>query len=253
MIKKWMIGIVVLLLLLNMVGCENAKSKTIKNSNSAEEQNSNTAEEQNSNTAEEQNSNTAEKQDTVIDNSKASAKSEVALTDNTTGLTDGEKALTFGDTGSTDGETTSTDVDIVSNDSEFPTTDSDTASSGHEDVLSGVDVDLTQLSSTMVYSEVYNMLVSPDDYIGKTIKMKGAFSIYQDEATDKVYYTCIIADATACCSQGLEFVWKGEHKYPEDYPKLDSEITVTGEFQTYEEDGSLYCTLIDSEIESIQH
>ena len=41
----------------------------------------------------------------------------------------------------------------------------------------GVDVDLTRLSSTMVYSEVYNMMNAPGDYIGKTIKMKGQFAI----------------------------------------------------------------------------
>ena len=39
----------------------------------------------------------------------------------------------------------------------------------------GVDVDLTRLSSTMVYSEVYNMMNAPGDYIGKTIKMTGQF------------------------------------------------------------------------------
>ena len=38
-----------------------------------------------------------------------------------------------------------------------------------------VDVDLTRLSSTMVYSEVYNMMNAPGDYIGKTIKMTGQF------------------------------------------------------------------------------
>jgi hypothetical protein len=236
MFKKWMIGIVALIILLNLAGCGNENSNNI-----------------NSNIAVEQNGDAADKQDTVSDNKKDSADSEVALTDNTTALADGEIALTDNDTSSSDRETTSTDDNIASNDSEFPTDDSDIASSGHEDASSGVDVDLTQLSSTMVYSEVYNMFASPEDYIGKTIKMKGEFSIYQDETTDKVYYTCIIADATACCSQGLEFVWKGEHKYPEDYPELDSKITVTGEFQTYEEEGALYCTLIDAEIESIQH
>ena len=35
----------------------------------------------------------------------------------------------------------------------------------------GVDVDLTRLSSTMVYSEVYNMMNAPGDYIGKTINL----------------------------------------------------------------------------------
>ena len=33
-------------------------------------------------------------------------------------------------------------------------------------LLPGGDVDLTVLSSTMVYSEVYNMMVSPDNYKG---------------------------------------------------------------------------------------
>ena len=36
----------------------------------------------------------------------------------------------------------------------------------------GVDVDLTRLSSTMVYSEVYNMMNAPGDYIGKTTTLK---------------------------------------------------------------------------------
>ena len=44
----------------------------------------------------------------------------------------------------------------------------------------GVDVDLTALSSTMVYSEVYNMLYFyPEDYYGKTVKMTGLFNVYQ--------------------------------------------------------------------------
>lgn len=31
------------------------------------------------------------------------------------------------------------------------------------------DVDLTKLSSTMVYSKVYNMMFTPENYIGKTV------------------------------------------------------------------------------------
>lgn len=120
---------------------------------------------------------------------------------------------------------------------------------------SGIDVDLTALSSTMVYSEVYNMIVLPENYIGKTVKMNGTFTLYQglDEngapIPGQIYFACIIADATACCSQGLEFVLSGEHIYPDDYPELGAEITVVGTFQTYEENGYLYCHLIDAELE----
>lgn len=126
--------------------------------------------------------------------------------------------------------------------------------SAHAMTASGeAEIDLTQLSSTMVYSEVYNMMVAPEDYVGKTVRMRGAFSVYEDAITGKRYFTCIISDATACCSQGLEFIWKGEHKYPEDYPQSGSEITVTGEFQTYEEDGSLYCNLLEAELDRTEN
>ena len=118
-----------------------------------------------------------------------------------------------------------------------------------------VDVDLTALSSTMVYAEVFNMMMNPNDYIGKTIKMHGSFAIgYSNNAdgtmnTESIVFACVIADATACCSQGIEFVLSGEHTYPDDYPALSSEITVVGTFTTYEEYGMLYCTLTDAVME----
>ncbi len=112
----------------------------------------------------------------------------------------------------------------------------------------GIDVDLTVLSSTMVYSEVYNMMVSPENYVGKTVKMDGMFSSYHDEASDKYYYACVISDATACCSQGIEFVLTDDYTYPDDYPKEGDEICVVGTFDTYQEGDYNYCTLRNAEI-----
>ena len=109
---------------------------------------------------------------------------------------------------------------------------------------SDIDVDLTKLSSTMVYSEVYNMMSSPDEYIGKTIRMDGNLAVF--EYPERNYYTCIIQDATACCQQGMEFLWKGDHKYPEDYPNEGDAIIVTGVFDIYYEDQVKYCQLKDA-------
>lgn len=112
-----------------------------------------------------------------------------------------------------------------------------------------VDIDLTALSGIMVYSEVNSMISFPDNYIGKTVKMQGQFTIYQatDESgafiPDQIYFACVIADATACCSQGLEFALAGEHTYPDDYPELGAEITVVGTFEWYEEDDCRYYRL----------
>lgn len=108
------------------------------------------------------------------------------------------------------------------------------------------DVDLTVMNSTMVYAEVSNMMNNPQDYIGKTVKMKGSFSIYQTE--ERNYYACLIADATACCSQGIEFVLKEQKKYPEEYPELGAEITVVGKFETYFEGDMRYCQLANADM-----
>ena len=117
----------------------------------------------------------------------------------------------------------------------------------------GVDVDLIVLSSTMVYSEVYNMLYFyPEDYYGKNVKMTGQFNVYQwvDEsgivADMPVAYACIISDATACCAEGVEFVLEGDYTYPDDYPELGTEITVIGEFQSYEENGVTWYHLVNA-------
>ena len=134
------------------------------------------------------------------------------------------------------------------------------AACGHEDTAqkpaaedaegtAAVDIDLTVLSGIMVYSEVNSMISFPDNYIGKTVKMKGQFAIgyvyntdgTPDESTAR--FACVIADATACCSQGLEFILTGEHTYPDEYPELGAEITVVGTFEWYEEDGCRYYRL----------
>ena len=105
-------------------------------------------------------------------------------------------------------------------------------------------IDLTVMSGTMVYSEVLNMMNSPEEYEGKTVKMQGAFSYA--EGTDRYYYACIIADATACCSQGIEFELAEERVFPDEYPEAGEQITVEGIFGTYYEDEYRYCTLTDA-------
>ena len=112
----------------------------------------------------------------------------------------------------------------------------------------GIDVDLTNKSANMVYAEVYNMMVAPEDYIGKTIKMKGTYARYHDEAADKYYHACIIKDAMACCSQGIEFVLNKKYKFPKDYPKEGDKICVTGVFQTYKDGKDTYCTLTNARL-----
>ncbi len=113
---------------------------------------------------------------------------------------------------------------------------------------SDLDIDLTVMSGTMVYSEVYNMVSAPEDYIGKRIRMSGLFDVYYDEDSGIYYYACIIQDATACCAQGIEFELEGDYSYPEDYPEIGSEICVEGVFDYYWDGGYAYCTLRGAEM-----
>ena len=105
-------------------------------------------------------------------------------------------------------------------------------------------LDLTALSSTMVYSEVFNMLMDPDRYVGKVVKMNGISACFTNPQTSKLYYACIVADATGCCAQGLEYVLpEGEA-----YPDLDTTITVTGTFALYTENGYKCFHLVDAQL-----
>lgn len=111
-----------------------------------------------------------------------------------------------------------------------------------------IDIDLTQLSSSMVYARVYDMVSNGNDYIGETVKARGTFAYYKDEQNGNEYFAVIISDATACCAQGIEFVLDGEYTYPDDYPELGTEITVTGIFNYYKEDYNTYCQLLNAQL-----
>ena len=116
-------------------------------------------------------------------------------------------------------------------------------------------VDLTALSSTMVYAEVFAMMSSPEDYVGKTVKMQGIFSKGQLYAAGSLndggtVFACVIQDATACCAQGIPFELAGDHTYPQDYPELGDTITVVGTFEIHEQEGMEFCRLRDAELVS---
>ena len=98
------------------------------------------------------------------------------------------------------------------------------------------ELDLTGMSGTMLYTMIYNMMKQPDDYLGRTIRVKGQFSAYVDEKSGRSYYACYIADAAGCCAQGLEFSPAETLTYPDDFPEPGTDITVSGVFSLVEEE-----------------
>ena len=120
----------------------------------------------------------------------------------------------------------------------------------------GIDIDLTRLKGNMIYSQVNRMVYEPDEFIGKTVRMSGRFAFaygYDENGEvnpEQVYFACIIPDATACCSSGIEFERDGEWRYPDDYPDEGDDITVTGVFERYEEYGMEYFRLANAVMEA---
>ena len=111
-----------------------------------------------------------------------------------------------------------------------------TSQTSQQTAATEFDYDLTQMSSTVVYSQITDMTMVPEEYAGKTIKMEGRFEIYGDPDKEDPYLGCIVNDATACCSVGLRFVLTDDYTSA-DFPLNGSDIIITGVFETYEYQG----------------
>lgn len=98
------------------------------------------------------------------------------------------------------------------------------------------EIDLTSMSSTMVYSYVYNMVTAPDSFIGQRFRLRGTYDEQLWDVTGLTYHYLVIADAASCCAQGLEFVLPVE----DTYPQIGEEFEISGIFGTYVENGMTY-------------
>ena len=113
-----------------------------------------------------------------------------------------------------------------------------------------IDIDLTTMNATMVYSEVNNMLSSPSLYVGKIVKMEGPFIPFDSTNPDYCYPAIVIRDATACCASGIEFLLYGVPRCSKaggnGYPLYNQEATIVGRFETYLEGTDMYVHLVDA-------
>lgn len=112
-----------------------------------------------------------------------------------------------------------------------------------------VDYDLTVMGADMVYATVYQMMIDPKSYIGKSFKIRGNYYSSYSKDKDVYYHFCMIKDAAACCAQGLELLWADEKmNRHENCPEEDALVTVEGVFETYEEGPNTYGRIKDAKI-----
>jgi len=110
-----------------------------------------------------------------------------------------------------------------------------------------VDVNLTGLSSTVAYAAIINILQAPDNYIGKRIKVSGAYQAFYYEEFDRYLHFVVIEGPGGCCPQAIKFVYGEDRTSPDDYPTENAMIEIAGVFNSSEEMGSLiYYLAVDS-------
>ena len=68
-----------------------------------------------------------------------------------------------------------------------------------------VELDLSKMNADFVYAFIFQIIVEPEKYEGKTVRMTGTFETFYDDAPYGRHDYCIITDVLACCAQGLEF------------------------------------------------
>ena len=109
-----------------------------------------------------------------------------------------------------------------------------------------VDYDLSSMGPDMVYATIYQMMIDPKSYVGKSFKVTGNYYSSYSKENDQYYHFCMVKDAAACCAQGLELLWADESmNRHENCPDEEALVKVEGVFETYEDGQNTYGRLKD--------
>jgi uncharacterized membrane protein YcgQ (UPF0703/DUF1980 family) len=108
--------------------------------------------------------------------------------------------------------------------------------------------EVIEIKEKMFISQVNDVYLNPEDYLGKTIKLQGLFKMEQGYNKS---YCFVLRYGPGCCgfdgNVGFEVLWNKDNDKKKPYPGEDSWVEATGELKTYEEDGDnefLYLDLV---------
>jgi putative membrane protein len=96
-----------------------------------------------------------------------------------------------------------------------------------------------EIREKMFATQVSDVYLNAEDYLGKTIKLEGLFKSELYYGKEEPYCFVIRYGPGGCCGMdanvGFEVAWAKENAKP--YPVVDSWVEATGVLKTYEEDG----------------
>jgi uncharacterized membrane protein YcgQ (UPF0703/DUF1980 family) len=101
-----------------------------------------------------------------------------------------------------------------------------------------------EIKEKMFISQVNDVYLNAEDYLGKTIKLEGLFKM--EQGYDKSY-CFVLRYGPGCCGNdgnvGFEVAWDKDKE--KQYPGEDSWVEATGELKTYHEDDSMEFLYLD--------
>lgn len=89
-------------------------------------------------------------------------------------------------------------------------------------------IDYSKMGKDMEYASVYQMEMTPNDYMNKTVVLKGNYYSGVD-SQGKSHNYCVITCQGGCCVQGVEFIM--DERFKDDKFKDNQEIIVEGKFE----------------------
>lgn len=100
---------------------------------------------------------------------------------------------------------------------------------------------IVEIREKMFLSQVNDIYLNSDEYVGKNIKYEGYFATFYDESTEKNYYF-VLRNGPGCCGNdsnvGFEIQWN------DTIPEENQWLEITGTLEAYEENGYEYLRLL---------
>ena len=100
-----------------------------------------------------------------------------------------------------------------------------------------IDYDFTYADFDQISAATFEMIIEPEKYRDTTVKIAGQFKTEIHEG--KRIYAVQVQDEDGCCPAGMSFIPPENLMYPEDFPKQDQYLMVTGILKTTESDDEL--------------
>ena len=107
-------------------------------------------------------------------------------------------------------------------------------------------VDMTSRVWDKPSDELDTILITPDEYLNKTVVLKGVYENNAFEGSPSIRHMCVVKNEDDDYQTFIEFVLKDGQAYPSEEGR---EITIKGKFEAYDNDcGGSFYRLVNAEI-----